>query len=174
MKEKTFGKKLSSSLLWLYNNFCTLFACIAGVGACAITVINVFARYALNHSYPGVEELVMICFAYVVFMGAASAYKAKMHYGIDVFVNFCPEKIRNFVNLFTQLLITISMAYTTYLAFSYAISCIRRTTSFSRISYFWIILPMGVGFLFITLYALEDFIRALKKDNSLERGGNTE
>lgn len=175
MKEQPFTRKMLSALQWLYNNILYVIAGTAGVFACTITVCNVFARYILNNSYPGTEECVMICFAYVVFLGAAAAYREKMHYGIDVLVNLFPEKIKKGINIFTQILVSFSLIYITYLSFSYAISCINRTTSYARISYFWVILPMAVGFLFMTFYSFEDLIRSIiKKERSTQAGGEAE
>lgn len=170
MKNKNMAKSIGKALLWLYNNITYVIAGLAGILALILTVCNVFARYVLNSSYPGTEEYVMICFAYVVFLGAAAAYKAKMHYGIDVFINLCPEKIRKIVSVITQLLITVCMAYITYLAISYAFSSVRRTTSYARISYFWILLPMAVGFFLITLYSIENLVQLLRKGRTMKEG----
>jgi TRAP-type C4-dicarboxylate transport system permease small subunit len=60
-----------------------------GLGAtmAAIVAVQVFFRYALNHSLFWSEELARFFLVWLTFLGASVAYYRKAHPGVDVFVS---------------------------------------------------------------------------------------
>lgn len=146
--------KLKKVLLWLLYNLPTVIAGAAGVMSLLLITINVIGRYVFNNSIPGIDELVVICFSYLVFIGAASAYRAKMHYGIDVFVNLLPQRMHRAMAIVTQIILIVLSVYVTYLAVSFANAAWTRTTIYWHIPYFFVDIPIAVGFAFILIYSL--------------------
>lgn len=150
---------MKKKALWLFNNIAYLIAGAAGIIGLLITAVNVVARYVFSHSIAGAEEVVIICFCYLVFVGAAAAYKAKMHYGVDVLVNLLPEKGKKGLLFVTRIIIIAGLLCLTYLSYKYAVSSIKRTTAYLRISYFWIDLSLVIGFGLMAVYSVLDLLR---------------
>jgi len=150
---------MKNRLLWLFNNISYIIAGAAGIIALLLTTVNVIARYVFSNSLAGVEEVVTICFCYMVFVGAAGAYKARMHYGVDLLVNLLPEKGKKILLFFSQVLIIAGLICLTWLSWKYAVTSIKRTTSYLRISYFWIDLSLVIGFGLMAIYSILDLFK---------------
>jgi TRAP-type transport system small permease protein len=78
---------------WLYNVLLA-FCCIALGAMVVIIFAQVFCRYILNFSPYWTEELTLIIMIYCGFLGAAVAYKKRLHINIQFFLMSLPEKYR--------------------------------------------------------------------------------
>ena len=166
-----YGEKLKVKkiLKWLLYNFPTMIAGAAGILSLLLITVNVFGRYVLNYSIPGIDELVVICFSYLIFIGAASAYRAKMHYGIDVFINLLPERLQRVVEIITHIIIIVLAVSVVYLGISFANAAWKRTTIYWHIPYFFVDIPIAVGFLFILVYAGVDLYKLLFRPDEAKK-----
>ena len=137
----------------------TLIAGIAGIISLLLITVNVIGRYVFRHSIPGIDELVVICFSWLVFVGAASAYRAKMHFGIDVFINMLPKGGQRIMEIITHIMIVVLSCYVVYLGVNFAVAAWTRTTIYWHIPYFFVDIPIAVGFFFILIFALMDLYK---------------
>ena len=62
------------------------------------------------------EEVATTCFIWSIFIGAAAAYKYKIHIGIDLITKLFPEKAREIVSIIINVLMFIINGYITYLS----------------------------------------------------------
>jgi TRAP-type C4-dicarboxylate transport system permease small subunit len=65
----------------------------------AVVFFQVFNRFILKAPLPWSEELAMLLFQWVVFLGAAVGVKRMSHFGIDLLVEKLPEKARHRLEL---------------------------------------------------------------------------
>ena len=161
--------KLKKAFWWVVLELPTLIAGIAGFASLLLVTVNVIGRYAFRHSIPGIDELVVICFSYLVFVGAASAYRAKMHYGIDVFVNMLPPQGQRAMEIFTRILIAVLSCAVIYLDIHFANAAWTRTTTYWHIPYFYVDIPIAIGFVYILIYALMDLYKLIFKPEQAQK-----
>ena len=71
----------------------------ATLALCVILVnANVIMRYFFNNPIKWSEEVVTSLFVWTVFIGSAYAYRNHSHLGVDIVVNFMPDKMKKVVS----------------------------------------------------------------------------
>jgi TRAP-type C4-dicarboxylate transport system permease small subunit len=127
-----------------------------------VLVVNVTIRITTSHSLLWVEEITYFCFAWVVFIGAAAAYKRNMHSSIDMVIKHFPEKARTAVALVGMILTTIVCIVMIVLSFNFAIKAWSKYTPALYIRYTFIDISVTVGFTFTLIHCL-GFIKNMIK-----------
>jgi TRAP-type transport system small permease protein len=95
---------------WIYR--CLKF--IVVLFTCALVIIvgaGAFFRYILHQSLHWATEAPNFLFMWIVFLGAAIAYRDKKHIAFAIFVEKLPLRIRNFVEMTTILTLTAFFAF---------------------------------------------------------------
>ena len=171
---------MKTRLSWVLRNFPLL---AASCGLCVsvfVTVVNVATRYCFRFTIPGYDEVIVIGFAYTVFIGAAVAYRRNLHFGIDLAVNCLSERWRWAVALFVRVLLTAVNGYLTWLSWVLMNRAWRKIMPASQIPYAWFDLSAVIGFGLMTWYSfvlLYEFLKAKKGKESFRNqaeGGGTE
>lgn len=156
-------------LLFAVKNIEEIVSCI-GMGIIIIVVsINVVLRYLFSRSMPWTEEVSVICFSCVIFLGSAAVHKRGMHVGIDFVVNLLPEKLRNAVAFATRVFLTLFMGWVAWLGWVYAIESWEKPTSILFIPYFFVNIPICLGFASMTIYSAIGLARAVGRHRRLQR-----
>ncbi len=88
--------------------------------------IQVVFRYVLHLTVAWAEELILICLAWSVFVGASAATTEKKHIIISVLVNAFPEKIRKWLTVCSQVFWLIFAAVAAYITFDNAMNSFSR------------------------------------------------
>ena len=63
----------------------------------AFTCFQVFCRYVFNSALSWPEEMNIFFMAWLTFVGSSIALKQSAHIGVDIFINFLPDKVRRFI-----------------------------------------------------------------------------
>ena len=156
--EKTM-EKMKYSLKWLAKNWVVLVSGLALGGACTITFVNVIVRYFFtSFVIIGGEELTTLFICWTVFVGAAQAYKEKLLFGIDIFLNLMKPGMRNIAGTVIDVIVLIASGYICYLGWQLAHSAWIRTTSNLGIPYFFVDVPICIGFGMICYYDFKDLV----------------
>ncbi len=119
-----------------------------------LTSFNVLLRMTTSHSIQWTEEFSYFCFAWLIFVGMAAAYKRSMHAGIDLLIRFFPNKIQKTVSIATVFLILIGVAVLGYLSLNFAIHAWGKVTPVLKISYFFIDISITVGCILVCLHSI--------------------
>lgn len=151
-------------ILWILSNLMELVGCVALVSAILITTINAVTRYTMRITWNPGTDITTLCFAWVVFCGAAAAYKRKMHYGVELLISRLSPQARILAAKLTHVLLTLIIGYAFYLACYLAGHCGAKIMTNTRISYFWYDLSAVVGFAFMLLYEIRDTICVFRDD----------
>ena len=165
---------MKKALKWIALNPMEIIAAAALAASILISVTNGLTRYLIKYTWNPGTDVNTICFAYVVFCGGAAAYRRKMHYGIDVFVNMLPEKIRKVVQVLTHLVTLTALGVATCLAVSLTMHVGGKIMPNTKISYFWYDLSAVIGFAFMTIYELQHTLEVLKALVKKEKGAKAE
>ena len=67
--------------------------------------VGVFSLYILNNSLPWTEELARYLMIWFAFVGMAIAFQEEGHVNVSFVVNLFPIAIRNFIKIFSYLLV---------------------------------------------------------------------
>ncbi len=124
-----------------------------------IVFLQVFNRFVLKAPLAWSEDLAMLLFQWVAFLGAARGVKRWRHFGIELVVRTFPEKIRRGI----ELLVPVIMAVVALTMIWHGITLIQvnlnRTYSTMDLSYLWAYLPIPVSGALMVLYLIEQEAR---------------
>ena len=133
-----------------------------------VVIMNVFTRYFLKFTYFWSEEIAVGCFVWTIFLGTAAAYREKGLIGVEAIVVLLPEKIRNIVEFFTYILLTILSGLMCLFSLTY-VSTSSKITAALELSYGYINFAIVLSFALMTLYSLiftvQSFKKAFSKNN---------
>lgn len=149
-------------LTWdfVLRNWEEIIGCIGMSVIIVVISLNVFLRYFFNNSIPWAEEISVIGFSCVIFIGSAAVFKRHMHVGIDFVVGLLPDWLRSAVNYATSVFVLVFTAYITYLGWIYSVESWDKPTSILYIPYFFVNIPICIGFASMTVHgALDLFAR---------------
>ena len=127
-----------------------------------VVIMNVFTRYFLKFTYFWSEEIAVGCFVWTIFLGTAAAYREKGLIGVEAIVVLLPEKIRNIVEFFTYILLTILSGLMCLFSFTY-VSTSSKITAALELSYGYINFAIVLSFALMTLYSLIFTVQSFKK-----------
>lgn len=98
------GKRIYDLFINLYKRVLILLTSLMFV----VVGINVFCRYALNHSLGWADELARFMFIWISFLGAVLAYQENEHVGLDFVVEKLPAgRGKDTVKLVSELLVFV-------------------------------------------------------------------
>jgi TRAP-type C4-dicarboxylate transport system permease small subunit len=141
------------------------------VVALAIVVfLQVFNRFVLKTPLAWSEELAMLLFQWVAFLGAAIGVKRWRHFGIELVVKLLPEKTRHRI----ELLIPLIMGVVALMMITEGIKLLsfnkNRFYSTMNLSYIWPYLAIPVSGCLMILYLIWQEVQRWKKS---KEGGHS-
>lgn len=143
-----------STIRKFFANIVEVMAAILVVSLAVVVFLQVFNRYVLKSPLAWSEDLAMLLFQWVVFLGAAIGVKRMRHFGIELVVRNLPEKIRRvieytipvFVGIVALIMITEGLEL---LSFNRA-----RIYSSMNLSYTLAYLPIPVSGCLMIIYLI--------------------
>jgi TRAP-type C4-dicarboxylate transport system permease small subunit len=135
-----------------FSNIVEWSAAVMVVALAAIVFVQVFNRFVLKAPLAWSEDLAMLLFQWVAFLGAAIGVKRMRHFGIELVVKKLPEKIHHKIERIIPFIVGI-VALT---MITEGISLIgfnkNRIYSSMDLSYIWAYLPIPVSGCLMILY----------------------
>jgi TRAP-type C4-dicarboxylate transport system permease small subunit len=89
------------------SNVVEYFAALLVVALAVIVFIQVFNRYVLKSPLAWSEDMAMLLFQWVSFLGAAIGVKRMRHFGIELVVRRLPENMHRAVEMIVPLFIAV-------------------------------------------------------------------
>ncbi len=128
---------------------------VAVVALTAIVCLQVFNRFVLQVPLAWSEDMAMLLFQWVVFLGAALGVKRLRHFGIELVVRYFPERLRHAVDLLTPAVMAVVALVMIFQG--WAILGLNRTRIFSsmELTYTWAFLPIPLGGVLILIYLVQ-------------------
>lgn len=156
---------MSKFLKNIVEHLCFLLVIILSV----VVFFQVFNRFILKLPWAWSEELAMLLFQWVVFLGAAVGVKRMNHFGIDLLVEKLPEKTRYYLDLIVSFAIgaiALTLIMEGYKLFKLTQHQVYTTMPFSHA---WATAAMPVSGFLIILYLIQHEVNIWKK----KRGGKS-
>lgn len=152
----TTPKQLLSNLDLIISGF---FLCITVL----VVIVNVALRYLFHGGIFWAEEVATTSFIWSVFVGAAAAYRYKMHIGIDLISRFGPPRMRAFIAVIIDSMMLVINGYIVYLSILFSQANKLKRTPVLDVPAIYVNLALTVGFSLIVLYALRFLYHDLRK-----------
>ena len=155
-------------LKWLILHIEEIIAGTAlAVMMCAI-FYNVIMRYCFRSPTKWADELSMICLAWLTFMGAASAYKKNLHFGIDIILDKLPVRGRMLLRQVTNLVFVVLFGFVTYLGFNLYQNAVK-VFNYTGWSYKIMDAALPLGFLSMTVYAVYFLAQSFRDKDAYQK-----
>jgi TRAP-type C4-dicarboxylate transport system permease small subunit len=138
-------------------------AAVLVVALAVVVFVQVFNRYVLKAPLAWSEDLAMLLFQWVTFLGAAIGVKRMRHFGIELLVRNLPEKFHRaiesigpvFVGIVVLIMITEGIELLSYNR--------ARIYSSMNLSYTWAYLPIPISGCLIILYLIRQEVTRWQK-----------
>ena len=135
-------------------------ACAVAVVALTVTVsLQVFNRFVLKTPLAWSEDLAMLLFQWVVFLGAALGVKRMRHFGIELVVRKFPERMRHWVEVLTPVVMAIVALVMIVQGWTILTFNRNRTYPTMDLTYTWAFLPIPLAGVLILIYLVQLEIR---------------
>jgi TRAP-type C4-dicarboxylate transport system permease small subunit len=144
-------------------------ACAVAVVALTVIVsLQVFNRFVLKTPLAWSEDLAMLLFQWVVFLGAALGVKRMRHFGIELVVRKFPETMRRWVELLTPVVMAIVAFVMIVQGWTILTFNRNRTYPTMDLTYIWAFLPIPPAGVLILIYLVQLEIRRWRGDSQVE------
>lgn len=132
-----------------------------------VTFMQVVWRFVLKSPLPWSQDVIRLCFTYLVFLGAAYCVKENAHLGIDVVVSLLKPKARRAVDLLISLVLLAFFVFLAYYGVAFTQTGGSQMAPYLplRMSFYYASVPVSaVLMVFYMLLQLAEQLRALGKN----------
>ncbi len=146
------GHRITAALLVVSDAIAAILLAADLLVVCA----SVLLRYLFNAPVEWADDVARGLMVGSSFFGAASALARAENLGVAFFMDMLPGGVRRVIDAVSALLVTVIAAYVAYNALKMGWITTGQTSG-SGLPLEWTFYPMGVGALFMTIFALEIF-----------------
>ena len=139
---------------FLLKNLEEIIASIAITITVLVVIVNVFLRYGFGFVVPWSEELSVVCFIWAVYLGISSCYKHKLHMGVDILVNFLPDRLKNPFSLVIAIFLLALNLLMAKLSIDYLMFS-NKTSPVMGLSYFYVNGALTLSFCLMTIHSIK-------------------
>ncbi|MCJ7783149.1 MAG: TRAP transporter small permease [Desulfobacterales bacterium] len=146
-----------------FGNIVEVTAATLVVALAIIVFLQVFNRFVLKTPLAWSEDLAMLLFQWVSFLGAAIGVKRWRHFGIELVVKMLPEKMRRRVELLVPII--VGMVALVMITEGIEVLSFNRNRFYSSmgLSYIWPYLAIPVSGCLMIFYLIVQEIHRWKK-----------
>lgn len=129
------------------KNLDLLIAAFALAVLVVVTFTNVFMRYLFSAPLIWAEEVQLLCFLWMTFMGAGAAFRFGSHVAIEVVVDALPDKFKRIIEIVDYILVILILGYVTYLGMTMMPLMLKigKQTNILHIPFWFINIVMPIG-----------------------------
>ena len=145
--------------------------CMVLVVALAIIVfLQVFNRFVLKAPLAWSEDLAMLLFQWVAFLGAAVGVKRTRHFGIELVVKKMTAGTRRFIEIVVVPLVVGAVAVVMVIqGYRVILFNYNRVYSSMDLSYVWAYLPIPISGILIIIFLVQQEVQRLKLQKAERR-----
>src|SRR5690625_913073 len=131
-------------------------------------VLGVFYRYVLHNALTWSDEVAMLCFTWVVFLGAALLIREKGHVRIELIESVLPDSLNWVLHLLIQLLIFIVGFCMVWFGWDYTQLTVGQTAPATRYPIWVRSLSVPVSGILFCVYSLLNIFQPVRKKEITE------
>lgn len=125
------------------------------VALAVVVFIQVFNRFVLKTPLAWSEDLAMLLYQWVVFVGAALGVKRMRHFGIELVVRQFPEHWHHRIEVVTPLVMLVVAVVMVVQGYNLLTLNMNRIYATMDLSYTWAFLPIPLSGVLIILYLIQ-------------------
>lgn len=161
-----------STLTRFYQFFCKAeeFLVSAFVGAITLLVfLSALGRF-VNHPLNWAQDLSLLLFAWVVFLGADLSLRKADFIRVDMLIAMLPERIQKYLYYFWYMIAIFFLCLLTRYGFPLAIENSKRLFQTLGITYSWATISVPVGSLLIIITIIIKLVKHWKDAEIISEG----
>jgi TRAP-type C4-dicarboxylate transport system permease small subunit len=140
------------------------------VALAVIVFLQVFNRFVLKAPLAWSEDLAMLLFQWVAFLGAAVGVRRTRHFGIELVVKMMSARTRHWIEILVIPLVVGAVAVVMiFQGYSVIQFNLNRVYSSMDLSYIWAYLPIPISGVLIIIFLIEQEVQRLRGQKG-ERG----
>jgi TRAP-type C4-dicarboxylate transport system permease small subunit len=147
----------------ILSNFVEGVAVILVVALAVVVFLQVFNRYVLKAPLAWSEDLAMLLFQWVTFLGAAIGVRRMRHFGIELVVRNLPEKIHRAIEYIIPVLVGIVALIMVTEGIELLSYNRSRIYSSMNLSYTWAYLPIPISGCLMIIYLIRHEVTRWQK-----------
>jgi len=163
-------ESLVTGVRWLLAVTRTL-AAVCLLGSVAINFANIIGRYFFSVSIPWAEEIMLFLMVGCVFTGCCAVAWEGRQIRMDVVISMLPAKVRDLLNLLSELVLIAAAACVTVFAWP-VVSQLAAFDERSQAANFPLVIPQAMVPIGYTLMALLVAIRLLRRASASGGGAD--
>lgn len=132
----------------------------------AVTFLQVVTRFILKSPLKWSQDIIRLCFVYIVFWGAAYCVKEKAHLNVDVFLTMLKPKMRKVVELIINIMLMAFMIFLIIFGFKFAQTGATQNAPYLPIPMSIYYLSVPTGACFMVYYMIQEIIIQMKNINN--------
>ena len=133
-------------------------AIMAGIMVICMS-INIVSRWTIHHSLGELDEIALIAYLYLIFIGMCRLYRTDGNIAMNFFTERLHGLPKKLLLLFDMLVIGSVSGYMTYLSYKIMMKSFNRTLNITHIPYSFTHLAFLIGFSLLALCSLFNIIR---------------
>jgi TRAP-type C4-dicarboxylate transport system permease small subunit len=134
--------------------------CILLLAAISVDLLlGIFSRYVLQSTFVWYDEVARACFMWLVFLGAAVAMRRGAHFGLHMFVEMFPPRMKRAALALTPLTALVFCGALMWLGWDLMRHGATQTTAVMGMPVSWIYAAMPVGAALMAWYSVLALIK---------------
>lgn len=126
-----------------------------------VTFLQVVFRFVFKAPLAWSQDVIRLCFTYLIYSGAAYCVKAHAHLNIDVFMTMLPEKARKLLELLIQVALIGFVVFLIRFGYEFAQTGSSQMAPYLPIpmSIYYMSVPISAGFMLF--YMIQQLIEQI-------------
>lgn len=120
-----------------------------------IILYQVFSRQVLQSTPSWAEELSLLLFVWVSFLGIAYGFRKKLHIGVGFLVGMFPKNLQNLCDLFAKVLVLFFGGVLTFYGWKFTVLMNNSTMAGTGLPSSALYAAMPITGIYILLYGIE-------------------
>lgn len=149
--------KIMKSVKGFLDKLLVFISLIALLAMIVIIVYQVFSRQILHKTPSWAEELAVLLFVWVSFLGIAYGFRRKLHIGVSFLVDLFPEKIQTLLDLFAKTLILLFSCVLLFYGWKFTVLMNNSTMPGTGLPTSVLYASLPVTGFFLLIYSIELF-----------------
>lgn len=137
-----------------------------------VTFLQVVFRFVFKSPLAWSQDIIRLCFTYLVFMGAAWCVREKAHLNIDVLVSSLAPKIRAALEIVINTALCGFFIFLAYYGWMFAVTGGTQLAPYLPIPMFYYYLSVPISAVLMLYYMILQLIQQIKSFSAAKKEGN--
>lgn len=145
------------------DNFLKIVMALSSLTLFVVTFAQVVFRFLFKYPLPWSQDVIRICFVYLVFFGAAYCVKEEAHLNVDVLLTMMKPKMRTAVELIINIIVLCFFVFIIYFGFEFVATGQNQFAPYLPIPMSLYYLSVPISGVFMIYYAVKQIFNQIKK-----------